>query len=178
MTTGQNNLIIDELLAKYQPVIGKDFYRYRNHVTRVYRNCLLLDQQPGNQDKYAYAAVFHDIGIWTNNTIDYLQPSIAVACEYLAGIGKKDWIAEITLMIYWHHKITRYNRLYKETVEVFRKADWIDVSLGVLAFGATRSRIRENREQLPNLGFHMFLLRKLGKNLLKHPLNPLPMFTR
>ncbi|MCF6404590.1 hypothetical protein L3C95_16965 [Chitinophaga filiformis] len=173
-----NNTIIDDLLDRYKSIIGKDFYRYRNHVYRVFLNCSLLDSSPENQEKYAYAVVFHDIGIWTNHTIDYLQPSIAVACEYLASNGKKDCITDITLMIYWHHKTSRYRGSSEEIVEVFRKADWIDVSLGILAFGVERDQIRMNRKRLPNLGFHFFLLKKLLRNLFVHPLNPLPMFRK
>jgi len=71
--------LVDDLLKPFETVIGKDYKRYRNHVYRVFRNCLLIDEQAINQEKYAIAAVFHDIGIWTNHTIDYLDPSIQQA---------------------------------------------------------------------------------------------------
>ncbi|QHV97756.1 HD domain-containing protein [Spirosoma endbachense] len=175
-----NNSIkeIDDILQKFKPIIGEDYEKYRNHVYRVFLNCLLIDNKKENEEKYAIATVFHDIGIWTNHTIDYLDPSVEQAKIYLAKMDKKDWINEISLMIYWHHKTTKYQGEFTETVENFRKADWIDVSLGLLTFGYDKQKIEANRKQLPNLGFHAFLIRATTKNFFRHPLNPLPMFRK
>ena len=167
---------IEELLEKFGPIIGADFNKYKNHVYRVFLNCILIDSEQDHREKYAIAAVFHDIGIWTDHTIDYLHPSIDQMEIFLTKTGKKDWINEITLMIYWHHKVGSYHGPYEQTVESFRKADWIDVSLGLITFGVDRSRIRQNGKKLPNLGFHVFLLKKIFRNFFRHPLNPLPMF--
>jgi hypothetical protein len=41
----------------------------------IYYGLSSLDMKNGNEEKYAIAAVFHDIGIWTTHTIDYLDPS-------------------------------------------------------------------------------------------------------
>ncbi len=122
--------------------------------------------------------MFHDIGIWTNQTIDYLDPSIEQAKLYLTEVGRKEWIPEITQMIHWHHKISRYENVHYQTIEIFRKADWIDVTLGMLSFGVASQDIKRLKKQFPNLGFHWFLVKKIIKNLFKHPLNPLPMFTK
>lgn len=124
------------------------------------------------------AAVLHDIGIWTNNTINYIDPSVIQAKQYLTSVGKDDWGEEIAQMIYWHHKIKSYNGEYKQTVETFRRADLMDVSLGLFMFGQNNNGFHEFRKQFPNKGFHVFLLKKLGVNFLSHPLNPLPMFKR
>jgi hypothetical protein len=172
------NPIIDAVLAANKRVIGPDLARYRNHVYRVFQNCLLLDPDAANADKYAIAAVFHDIGIWTDHTFDYLGPSIVQARNYLVATSQQDRTAEISLMIGWHHKISRYEGDFQETVETFRKADWMDVSKGLVTFGASRAEARKIRNALPNLGFHFFLLRQTGKNFLRHPLNPIPMFRR
>lgn len=173
-TMAYSNHIIEQLLQPFQTLIGKDFEKYRNHVCRVFLNCRMMDRD--NEEKYAIAAVFHDIGIWTDHTIDYLPPSIAQAKQYLTTAGKQQWIEEITQMIFWHHKTGRYKGEYAQTVETFRKADWIDVSLGLLSYGLDRRVIRNTRRQLPNRGFHIFLIKKVGKNFFRHPLNPLPMF--
>lgn len=167
---------IDDLLNHFKAAIGKDYDKYRNHVYRVFLNCLMIDPQPEHKEKYAIAAVFHDIGIWTDHTIDYLAPSIAQLHHYLSESKQQSFAEEITLMIYWHHKISLYNGSYNHTVETFRKADWIDVSLGLLHFGYSSGKIRMNRKALPNLGFHLFLIRKIIRNLFIHPLKPLPMF--
>lgn len=170
--------IVDDLMLNFKLVIGADYERYRNHACRVFLNCILLDMKNGNEEKYAIASVFHDIGIWTSQTIDYLDPSIEQVNVYLTEIGKSEWIEELGLMIYWHHKVTGYEGAFKETVTNFRKADWIDVSLGLLTFGGDKKTIRENRKKLPNLNFHMFLVKEIFQNFLKHPFNPLPMFKK
>lgn len=173
------NVIIDDLMQRHQVVIGKDYDRYKNHVYRVFLNCIMLDNNPENEEKYAIASVFHDIGIWTDRTIDYLKPSIIKAKKYLNEIGKLNWMYEITLMIDMHHKLSKYRGKYEATVEVFRKADWMDVSLGFLSFGVNKQSIKTNQKNYKNLGFHNFLIKVTTKNFLRHPFrNPLPMFKK
>src|SRR6218665_2637999 len=168
--------LIENLLQKFQSSIGSDYDRYRNHVYRVFLNCLLLDTDKNNDDKYAISAVFHDIGIWTNHTFDYLAPSIEQAKMYLAETNKQDSFEEIKLMIDNHHKISAYKHKYAKTVETFRQADWIDVSFGLLTFAADKQSIKINKHKFPTLGFHRFLIKATTKNFFKHPTNPLPMF--
>jgi hypothetical protein len=168
--------LIDELLGRFRQEIGADLEKYSNHVHRVFEACVLRDADPVNREKYAIAAVFHDIGIWTAQTIDYLPPSIQQAGDYLNAKHNGALIPELTEMIYWHHKIRPYHGGFSVTVETFRKADWTDVSLGLLAFGTDRRLLRRLRQRFPNAGFHLFLLRKIGANFFRHPLNPLPMF--
>lgn len=172
------NQILEDVLNQYKPVIGSDFERYKNHVCRVFLNCLLIDGDIENRDKYAIAAVFHDIGIWTNHTFDYLNPSIEQAKIYLHKTGRQAWTGEISRMIYWHHKLSAYTGENENTVENFRKADWMDVSLGLLTFGLNRHSIGETRHKFPNEGFHVFLLKESVQNFFKHPLNPLPVFKK
>ena len=163
---------------RYESALGKDFSKYRNHVYRVFSTCLLMDSNQGNQRKYAIAAVFHDIGIWTDHTFDYLYPSMEQVKAYLSEIENQEWTNEISAMIYWHHKLSRYKGEYEATVEVFRKADWIDVSLGILTFNVDKQSAKAIRKQFPNLGFHLFLIKQSLQNVLKHPLNPLPVFKK
>lgn len=172
------NPVIEEVLLAYRSVLGNHYHKYRNHVYRVFLNCLLLDTDGNHTEKYAYAAAFHDIGIWTNQTIDYLEPSISQACSYLAAKEKNELIADITLMIYWHHKVKPYKGISETIVENFRRADWIDVSLGLLHFKTDKKEIAKNRRTFPNLGFHWFLIKKLVSNFFRNPLHPLPMFRR
>lgn len=174
----QSYAITEKLLSRFAHTIGEDYGRYRNHVNRVFSFCILMDDDTDNIQKYAIAAVYHDIGIWTNKTIDYLEPSIAQMKGYLIESNKQEWMEEIMLMIHWHHKITPYRGKFSKTVEIFRKADWIDVSLGTLRYEVKSQELKELKTQFPNLGFHWFLIRQIAKNLLRHPLNPLPMFTK
>lgn len=168
--------LIDELLGRFRQEIGMDIEKYSNHVHRVFETCVMRDTDPANRHKYAIAAAFHDIGIWTAHTIDYLPPSIEQAEHYLNTTQGGAGVAEITAMIYWHHKIRPYRGAFPVTVETFRKADWTDVSLGLLTFGSDAQMLRRLRRKFPNAGFHWFLIRKIGANFLRHPLNPLPMF--
>lgn len=172
------NKSIEDILEKFQAVIEKDMPLYRNHVYRVYLNCLLIDHQTDNHPKYAIAAAFHDIGIWTDHTFDYLAPSITQAKEYLAEIHRSEWLEEISSIIYWHHKISRYKGKGEVLVESFRKADWIDVSLGLKTYGLDKIKIKENLKTIPRLGFHWFLLKQSLYHFVKKPLKPLPMFKK
>jgi hypothetical protein len=173
-----SNKIIDNIMPKFKSVIGLDYDRYKNHVYRVFLNCLLIDGGKNNEEKYAIASVFHDIGIWTNHSFDYLNPSIEQAKIYLTETNKTGWLDEISLMINWHHKISKYQGAHEGIVENFRKADLIDVSLAFLTFKLDKQKINENRRRFPNLGFHSFLVKEAIKNFFRHPLNPLPMFKK
>ena len=167
---------IEAVLHTYKPAMGEDYLRYRNHVYRVYHNCLLLDPAVENSEKYALAAVFHDIGIWTDNTFDYINPSIEKARAFVRRHHASVNSDEISTMIEWHHKISTYTGTYAATTECFRKADWIDVTFGLSTFGHARSDFRRIRRQYPSHGFHRFLFRETAFNTWRHPLNPLPMF--
>ena len=72
---------VDELLARYETQIGNDFLGYRND--DVYRNITfamhLLNQAPEHEQLVETAFVYHDIGLWTDHELAYLEPSEAVA---------------------------------------------------------------------------------------------------
>ncbi len=172
------NKIIDTILSKYKTDLGIHFNTYRNHVYRIYNFALLLDNDKTNHEKYAIAAAFHDLGIWTANTFDYLKPSIALAKNYLIKNKKESWIEEVSLMIDLHHKRSFYKGNYQKTVEIFRKSDWIDVTLSIKKYGLPKSEIKTIQKQFPNNGFHWFLVKQIFFNLFKKPMNPLPMFKK
>lgn len=169
------NDFIENLLQPFQEVIGRYYGAYRNHVHRVYLNCLLLDATDTNAEKYAVASVFHDIGIWVKHSFDYIDPSIEQAEYYLTEEGCHDWVEEVAAMIYWHHKPARYAGNYQLTVETFRKADWMDVSGGFFRFGIKGSLLKENRRKFPGLGFRLFLLKGVSGYAFRNPFYPLPM---
>ena len=121
------------------------------------------------------ASSFHDLGIWTARTFDYLDPSIALAGAYLAQSGHSGWTAEVTAMIREHHKISSYHANSDWLVEAFRRADWIDISRGVRAFGLSRDLLNPIFATWPNAGFHKRLVRLSLTRARTHPLTPLPM---
>lgn len=78
-------------------------------------------------------------------------------------------------MILEHHKISPYRGDSWWLVEPFRRADWIDVSRGLLTFGLSRSVVREIFARWPSAGFHKRLVQLELTRLRTHPWNPLPM---
>lgn len=167
---------IDDILTGYAPVLGADFDAYRNHVYRVSNLCLILAQeQPVALDKLAIAAAFHDLGIWTHGTFDYIPPSLELARNHLAESGNMQWEAEVGDAIVYHHQLRAYVARDRPLVELFRRADWIDVTLGLRSFGVPRSVLRELFERFPDAGFHKRLTQLTLQRTLRHPLSPLPM---
>lgn len=169
--------IIDELIDPYLPVIGRDFAGYRNHCRRVFLFCCALTGKEGEDwRKIAIAAAYHDLGIWMERTFDYLEPSKQLARAYLETTGETAWADEIETMIEEHHKVTPWSCNPAWLIEPFRKADWIDLSLGALTFGLDRRYIQEIRRRYPNAGFHLTLTRLTVKRMKTNPIDPLPMF--
>ena len=172
---------LDEILADYKETIGDEFQAYRNHVHRMILCCFALrnlaneDLTEEEKEKIIIAGAFHDIGIWIENTLDYLPPSIPPAQKYLKKRGLEAWSTEIELMINEHHKIREYKDNSYPLVELFRKGDLVDFSLGTVRFGLTKHDIKHLKSQIPNLGFHKILLKRAAKWFIKHPLNPAPM---
>lgn len=168
---------LDEILGRHAAAIGGDFVAYRNHVYRVVNLCRTLSPRryETHAEKFVVAAVFHDLGIWTDGTFDYLPPSIRLAGEHLLRTGRADWVPEISMMIFQHHKISQCQDR-ESLAETFRQADWIDVTRGWRHFGVRRDTLRAIFRQWPDAGFHLRLVRLTLGRLRQHPLNPLPMF--
>ena len=167
---------LDEILEAHAAELGRDGTAYRNHTYRVVHLCAALSSgDPEPLEKIAIAAAFHDLGIWTDGTFDYLQPSIRLAGAHLARSGRADWTAEITAMIREHHKITAWRGNSHWLVEPFRRADWIDVTRGLRTFGLPRKLLREVFAAWPDAGFHKRLVQLSLQRLRTHPWNPLPM---
>jgi hypothetical protein len=176
MEIKKNVPLVEEILGKWKEVIGNDYQAYKNHVYRVIHFCMTLHAcNEEDQEKIIIAGCFHDLGIWTDDTIDYLAPSILLAKEYLEQRNLAHWSDEIELMIDMHHKIRKYDDDTYPLVEWFRRADLVDVSLGKVKMGLPEDYIENVRAVFPNSGFHMRLLQLAASWFLKHPFNPAPM---
>ena len=168
--------LLDELLQQHAAALGADLTAYRNHCCRVINFCAALTASDAERlKKMQIAAAFHDLGIWTDGTFDYLDPSEQRARTYLTQQNQMDAAPEIGAMIQQHHKVTPYSRDPEDLAEAFRKADLVDVSGGLITFGIPRAFVREVRAHFPNAGFHKRLVQLSGKRLLSHPLSPMPM---
>lgn len=165
---------IETVLCPYADRIGKDYEGYKNHCVRVL-NFLnrLRPISADEREKLIVAVAFHDIGLWTHNTVDYLPPSILEMQNYLIRLGKPEWGEELSMIIDMHHKLTPDQGRY-ELVEFFRKADLLDFSLGFVRFGISKAYVARVKQQFPNKGFHRMLLVRTLKWLPLHPLRPMP----
>ena len=165
---------IDDVLNEHATELGNDCLGYRNHVYRIVNLCAAIVGR-GELEKIAVAAVFHDLGIWTSGTFDYIAPSIALTHDYLVARGREDWTAEIEQMIGDHHKITRSTVEPCSLIEAFRRADWIDVTRGLRSFGISRQLVARLYATWPDAGFHWRLVTLTLDRFRRHPLTPLPM---
>ena len=159
--------LIDEILS------DPELSAYRNHVYRMVNFCFAQgDFSEADREKIVIAGCFHDLGIWSADTFDYLPPSITLATDYLAKLGRAELQEEISAMIDFHHRLRKFDE--GSLVEVFRCGDLVDFSLGVFKCGLPHGYVREVKRQFPNAGFHRDLIRRACSWTLRHPLNPLP----
>ena len=166
---------VEMILDGHASALGEDLAGYRNHVYRVVNLCVAIVGDRRELEKVAVAAVFHDLGIWTSGTFDYIAPSVALARAHLASSDQDRWTSEIEEMITDHHKITRSIAGPGSLAEAFRRADWIDVTGGLRRFGVPRSFIAKLFTTWPSAGFHRRLVALTLGRAWNHPLSPLPM---
>lgn len=167
--------LLEKILGEWKNEVGDDYAGYRNHVYRMVNFCFAQgDFSPEEREKTIVAGCFHDLGIWSGDTFDYLPPSVALAKDYLRRNNLDNWIPEIELMIDTHHKLREHRGAHNPLVEVFRRADLVDFSLGLVKCGLPKSYVGAVKKQFPNAGFHKCLARTASGWFLKHPLNPIP----
>jgi len=167
--------LLEDILDEWKDRIGNDYLGYKNHVYRVIHFCFALhDCNIEDREKIIIAGCFHDLGMWADNTVDYLPPSIALVKEYLKQRNLEHWSPEIELMIDMHHKLRKYQGDRYPLVEVFRRGDLVDFSLGIIKWGLPTSYIKSVKDHFPNAGFHKQLLQLALGWFAKHPLSPPP----
>ena len=151
---------VEELFAPYRSVIGRDYDGYRNHVYRTITYAMhFLNNAPEYERLIETAFVYHDIGLWTDHELAYLEPSEAVA---LQDNEKYGWGLDPDALrgaIHWHHKVFPYKGTHQDVIEACRKADWIDATQGWVRKGMSSSAIARVEATFPNCGFHRTLLR-------------------
>ncbi|MGN2640475.1 hypothetical protein ACWEKT_31355 [Nocardia takedensis] len=173
---------IAAILNQWSGQLAGDHTGYLHHAIRVVRVADLLHLRAGGADEdlpsgrpeFVVAAAFHDLGIWSDGTWDYLPPSVARARQWLVDTGHEERIPLVTTMIDEHHKLRSAGDPLS-AVELFRKADAVDFSVGAVSFGLPRREYRALRREFPEAGFHRTLVRVASRNLLRHPLRPAPM---
>lgn len=167
--------LVDAILDVHAEDLGAAGAPYRNHVYRVLNFHAALAGGRDLPTSVQIAGAFHDLGIWTDRTFDYLPPSIARARAYVLATDRAELVAEVDALIAEHHKLRRYRGPESADVELFRRADLVDVSLGAIRFGVPRAFVRDVKAAFPDRGFHGTLVGLAARQLVKTPLRPLPM---
>ena len=176
MPTLSTFALVDDILDSHAQALGPDLSAYRNHVTRVLHFAFAIDPQlQSAAQPLLIAGAFHDLGIWTARTFDYLDPSSRLARDYLKAQGLEPLWPEVDLIIQQHHKLRTYTGPFAQSVEAFRRADLVDLSLGLIRSGLSREFVQAVRMQFPNTHFHKRLVAFTGQQFLRTPWNPLPM---
>ncbi|MCB0220993.1 MAG: phosphohydrolase [Chrysiogenetes bacterium] len=175
MLSNAHNALLEELTARYRGALGADEATYLGHVRRVLGFYASLRGAPLDE-RDIVAAFFHDLGIWTDRTNDYLPPSIEAARAYLEETGRAGDADLVTAMIDNHHKLRAYAGPHEERVEPFRRADLVDFSFGLYSAGLPRQELRAAFTEIPPGAFRRFLIGLAGKWLLKYPTRPFPIF--
>jgi hypothetical protein len=66
----------ETLFARYEVLIGRDFSGYRNHVYRTITYAMHFLGNAKEHERLVEAAfAHHDIGLWTDQELAYLEPS-------------------------------------------------------------------------------------------------------
>lgn len=156
---------VESMLAPYKDTIGPDFEGYRGHVYRVLSYALhFLGGDSPKRAAIETALVYHDIGLWADKQLAYLEPSIerVKADNQAHGWGHDPQL--LTDIIYWHHKVTPFRGADADIVNAVRKADWIDATAGVVRTGMPKACIRKVTEAIPAAGFYD-TLKRIGPQL-------------
>lgn len=146
---------VEEEFAKYKELIGSDYEGYKNHVYRVLSYSLyFLNNDDTYKDVIERALVYHDIGLWTDSVLDYLDPSFEVAKKNLEHVYNEEQLQLVHDIIIYHHKITPFDGNLAIIVNAVRKADWIDASQGFVHQGMPKANIEKAYKELPAAGFY------------------------
>lgn len=169
---------IEGILQYYSVALGPNYNAYRNHVYRVYHLALIfvktqLDQE--DEEVLKIATAFHDLGVWTHRSMDYIGASEDLCRSYLEENLMADLAPKVSTVMRFHHKLSEYEGEYAGLTEAFRKADLLDLSKGYIKKGLPKSFYQNLKEEFPFLGFHSLILKRVFTYALLHPWAPLPM---
>ncbi|KAG1656699.1 hypothetical protein FOA52_004760, partial [Chlamydomonas sp. UWO 241] len=131
------------------------------HVYRVLTYALhfLGDVNHPKRDAIALALVHHDIGLWADEVLGYIEPSQVRGTDAAAALG---WDAEqiqlVDDIIHWHHKTSPFEGLNADVVNAVMKADLVDFSISILSMGLPWAHTKTVVKAIPLAGFHTMLL--------------------
>lgn len=178
VTTRQSALDSQLNLPSIHNALGQDYNRYRNHCLRVYIFSkyflpdFVVEEMPNAHDILGVALAYHDIALWTDGALNYLDPSVKQMNTHLVqnddAILSEEELEIAGIVIEEHHKLTSYKQGKNATVNALvnaaRKADWADFTIGLVGWGLPAGLLQAAYEKVPELGFHM-MLAKMGARL-------------
>jgi len=118
-----------------------------------------LNNDPQHQAFVETVFVYHDLGMWTDKELAYLEPSEALALKDNEEKNLGYDPDYLQAAIHWHHKITAYKGKNADVINAIRKADWIDATQGKMRKGLSVEQIKAVEEAIPLNGFHDVLQR-------------------
>lgn len=173
------HVVLDTELAKFSVAIGDEMDAYRNHCLRVLSFAVahlggvkLVSSK--SVDVMALALAYHDLGLWSDGALDYLEPSARqLEASTREKIEDEDVfndsdIATARAIITEHHKLSDYHSHGDESinanlVNAIRKGDWADFTIGIVRFGLPASFVESAYTKIPEANFHMILTTMGGR---------------
>jgi hypothetical protein len=155
---------VDRLLEPHRAALGADYDGYRNHILRTLSYA--YHWKKGQRKVMEAALVYHDLALWTDKRLDYIQPSVALMRAELGASRTSDGEREYTdeeldvaeAIILQHHKLTPYAGPHAVVVNAVRKADWLDATRGLVRADMPADNIALVKQELPPAGFYSSLL--------------------
>ena len=176
MNLVERHPVIEDALDAWDAALASARPAYRGHAYRVFNYARALLGTEARDDALAVASAFHDIGIWTDGTWDYIAPSMARAAEFIASRLPGAPTSLVTDLIANHHRLRRVRGgTDPDVAEAFRRADLADVSLGIVRSGIPAELVKDAAAAFPYAGFHAGLIRAATPWIIRHPWNPFPM---
>ena len=167
--------VLVNYLDQYADKLGDEREGYQNHCLRTLsfaEEFLRADgwspaQIAERREVVETALAFHDIALWSDGALNYLEPSAKQAEVKASHLSAED-AALVRDIIVQHHKFTPYSGSADDAVvNAVRKADWVDFTQSAgfcLRSGMPTGNIAEAHAHLPAAGFYD----TLGKMPARH----------
>lgn len=186
-TSGKSQAISDHVVYDHYPhlddelfslasAVGHDFGAYRNHCLRVltftkyFLPASFEKDFPGAIDLAATSIPYMRTGLWKEtktNPLNHVESSkdhIDAALKASFTPPEMDILRAIVLQ---QHKITDYAGMDSEKgnilVNAVRKANWVDITMGLVRFGLPASLLEAAYEELNSAGFHRIVWERYTK---------------
>jgi hypothetical protein len=159
---------LDDELFGLAEKIGSDFSGYRNHCNRVltFTNYFLPEwvskELPEAMELAAVALAYHDVGLWTDKALNYLEPSVAQLEKALHDKYSATELAIMKDIVLQQLKVTDFTsdrgKAADALVNAVRKANWADLTMGIVRFGMPAALVEAAYDTIAEAGFHKMLM--------------------